>query len=56
VHFLVDQGISTQRACALLQLHRSTFYYHAQPNHNAELEQHLQRLAHKHPRYGYRRI
>jgi putative transposase len=56
VDVLVKRGLSTQRACGLLQLHRSTFYYHAQPDRNAELEQQLERLAHKHPRYGYRRI
>jgi putative transposase len=53
---LVEHGVSTQRACALLQLHRSTFYYQAQPDRNLELEQQLERLAQKHPRYGYRRI
>lgn len=53
---LVKRGISTQRACALLDLHRSTFYYHAREDQNAELEQELRELAEKHPRYGYRRI
>lgn len=56
VQFLVDHGLSTQRACTLLQLQRSTFYYHAQPDRNAELEQQVGELAQKHPRYGYRRI
>jgi putative transposase len=56
VQFLVDQGLSTQRPCALLQLQRSTFYYQARPERNADLEEQLRDLAQKHPRYGYRRI
>ena len=56
MRFLVDQGVSTQRACLLLCLSRSTFHYQARPNRNAELEQQVQALARKHPRYGYRRI
>jgi len=56
VQFLVDQGLSTQRACALLQLQRSTFYYQAQPDQNADLEQQVRDLAQDHPRSGYRRI
>ena len=53
---LVKRGISKSRACALLDLHRSTFYYHAREDQNAQLEQELRELAQKHPRYGYRRI
>jgi putative transposase len=56
VQFLVDQGLSTQRACALLQFQRSTFYYPAQPDRNSDLEQQVRELAQRHPRYGYRRI
>jgi putative transposase len=53
---LVEHGIATHRACTLLDLHRSTFSYAPRPDQNAELEQRVQELAHKHPRYGYRRI
>jgi putative transposase len=53
---LVEHGIATHRACTLLDLHRSTFYYQPRPDQNAELQQRVQELAHKHPRYGYRRI
>ncbi len=56
VHFLVVHGVSQRRACALVQLHRSTFQYQARPNHNADLERQLQELAQRHPRYGYRRV
>jgi putative transposase len=53
---LVDRGISRQRACTLLDLHRSTFYYQPRPDQNAELAQRVRELAYKHLRYGYRRI
>jgi putative transposase len=56
VHFLVVHGVSQRRACALVQLHRSTFQYQPRPNRNAELERQLQELAQRHPRYGYRRV
>ena len=56
VPFLVARGVSERRACHLLHLHRSTLQYQARPDRNADLEQHLQDLAQRHPRYGYRRI
>lgn len=56
VHFLVGGGLSTQRACTLLRLHRSTFRYAAHPRDAPQPVTHMQRLAAQHPRYGYRRI
>ncbi len=56
MHVLVEYGITTQRACALLGLHRSTFSYRARPDQNVELEQRVRELALKHPRYGSRRV
>ena len=56
VHFLVGGGLSTQRACALLHLHRSTFRYAAHPRDETQTVTHMQRLAAQNPRYGYRRI
>jgi putative transposase len=56
VQLLVAQGLSQRRACVLLQLRRSTFGYHARPERNAELNTQLRELAHRHPRYGYRRV
>lgn len=53
---LVQHGISTQRACALLHLQRSTFSYQARPDRNGALEQQVRELAQDHPRYGYRRV
>jgi len=56
VHFLVSGGLSTQRACALLQLHRSTFRYAAHPRDETLIVARLHALAAQNPRYGYRRM
>ena len=56
VQFLVKRGLSVQRACSLVQLHRSTFRYVAQPDDDAALVAHMHELAARYPRYGYRRI
>lgn len=44
------------RACALVQLPRSTFRYIAHPTDDTALLTQIQELAARHPRYGYRRI
>ncbi|MDQ5853509.1 MAG: IS3 family transposase [Chloroflexota bacterium] len=56
VEFLVAGGLSVQRACALVQLHRSTFRYVAHPRDDTALLARLHTLAARHPRYGYRRM
>ncbi len=56
VQFLVSGGLSVQRACALLQLHRSTFRYAAHPSDDTQVVNRIQALAAQHPRYGYRRM
>jgi putative transposase len=56
VHFLHGHGLSVQRACQLVGLHRSTYHYQARPDHNTDLLDRIQELAQRHPRYGYRRI
>ncbi len=56
VRFLVGGGLSVQRACALLHLHRSTFHYAAHPRDDTPLVARIHSLAAQHPRYGYRRI
>lgn len=45
-----------RRACALVQLHRSTFQYTAHPPDDTALRKVVHALAAQHPRYGYRRI
>ncbi len=56
VGFLVGGGLSVQRACALLHLHRSTFHYAAHPRDDTPLVVRIHSLAAQNPRYGYRRI
>jgi putative transposase len=56
VQFLVAGGLSVRRACALVQIHRSTFQYIAHPTDDTALLTQIQQLAAQHPRYGYRRI
>jgi putative transposase len=56
VGMLVVGGLSLQRACALVGLHRSTFRYVAHPTDDSELLAQIEELVYKHPRYGYRRI
>ncbi len=56
VEFLVAGGLSVQRACTLIQIHRSTFRYVAHPRDDTALVAQLQTLAARHPRYGYRRM
>ena len=56
VHFLISGGLSVQRACALLQLHRSTFRYAAHPRDDTQTVTQMQSLAAQNPRYGYRRM
>lgn len=56
VQFFVAGGLSVQRACRLVQIHRSTFRYAAHPADDMALVRHIQALAEQHPRYGYRRI
>ena len=56
VQVLVSGGLSVQRACALLHLHRSPFRYVAHPPDDTVVVAHMQALAAQHPRYGYRRM
>ncbi len=56
VQFLEAYGVSVQRACVLVQLHRSTFLYQARPLTDDGVREEIAELAQAHPRYGYRRI
>ena len=56
VQFLVGGGLSVQRACALLILHRSSFRYAAHPRDDTHTVTHMQSLVTQNPRYGYRRM
>ncbi len=55
VRFLHSRGLSVQRACHLVGLHRATDQDPARPDQHAALPQRIQELAQQHPRSGYRR-
>lgn len=55
--YAMQRGLSRRRACALLQVARSTLTYRStMPARDQELVGQLRVLAQQHPRYGYRRI
>lgn len=49
-------GYSVKEACQLMDLPRSSFYYHSRKPDESQLEQDLKAAAGKHPRYGSRRL
>ena len=58
VQQLYTRGLSLRRRCALCHISRSSLRY--QPRglrrvQNQQIVEHLHQIAHKHPRYGYRR-
>ncbi len=56
VRFLERCGVSVQRACVLVQLHRSTLLYQPRPIVADDVPATITTLAQHHPRYGYRRV
>lgn len=56
MRFLVKQGLSERRACALLGATRATVQYHARAGRDDTVRARIIELAQAHPRYGYRRI
>jgi transposase len=50
VQFLVAGGLSVRRACAVVQIHRSTFHYVAHPPDDTALRTEIVHLAAQHPR------
>jgi putative transposase len=57
VLYATTRGLSARRACALLQVARSTWQYRSrQPGKDAPVLQPMCELAAQYPRYGYRRI
>lgn len=56
VRFAQAKGLSLRRACALLQVARSSIQYRSRMwARDRELRRQLQSIARQHPRYGYRR-
>ncbi len=57
VHFARRRGLSSRRACALLQVARSTLRYTSRmAARDQALRLQLEAVAQAHPRYGYRRV
>lgn len=58
VQDLVARGVSERRACRSVGLHRSSYRYRCRPPRaeDQQLRQAIVTLAHRHRRYGYRRI
>ncbi len=51
-----DDKISIRRACFLLEINRSSYYYKPHPPDDKELIEKLNELAFKHPTYGFRKL
>jgi putative transposase len=57
VAYLQSRGLSGRRACALMQVSRSTLAYHCRlAEKDAPVVTRMRALAAQYPRYGYRRI
>ena len=52
----VCYGVSKRRACGVLELARSTCYYHSVADEQAELRIRIRDLAYARVSYGYRRL
>jgi putative transposase len=53
--FLIEQGLSQRRSCALVRLSRSTLHYQPQARDDAAVTEKLREIARANKRYGYRR-
>lgn len=54
-HFLIEQGLSQRRSCALVRLSRSLLRYQPQPRDDEAVLERLRAIARANKRYGYRR-
>jgi len=54
-HFLIEQGLSQRRSCALVRLSRSLLGYRPQARDDEAVLERLRAIARANKRYGYRR-
>ena len=54
--FLIDQGLSQRRSCALAGISRSAWRYQPQARDDTAVIERLRELARANKRYGYRRV
>lgn len=52
----IQHAVSRQRVCGLMQLSRSSYYYHARPADDEPLRHALREQAAQRRRFGYRRL
>ncbi len=52
-HLRQSYPVSLRRACGLMGLPRSSYYYQTRPTHDERLRKALRRLAFRHRRWGY---
>ena len=50
---MAEQGVSERRSCRILDLSRSVYRYQAKKSDDWQIEQELQHLAERQPRWGY---
>lgn len=56
VRALVERGVSQTRACAAVELSRSSFRYESSRSDDVELVERIKEIRDKKPRWGYKRV
>lgn len=56
VRALVERGVSQTRACAAVELSRSSFRYESSRSDDVELVERIKEIRGKKPRWGYKRV